>query len=298
MKSIKGMKDSSLIDRIADFSIYLIMCLFGLAVIYPFVYLLAVSLNEGMDALKGGIVLIPRRFTLENYQIIFTDKRLLQASSMTVSRTLLGTVTAMFCTSLIAYALTRKHLIGRRLYNIIFIIPMYITAGIIPTYLVFQMYGLTNRFWVYIVPNLAWGYYIIIMRTFFDEIPASVEESANIDGASEFTVFFKIIIPLSAPVIAAVALFNAVWHWNYWLDTVMFTRSNKLDTLISLLSKMLTEQQSALISQAAATRKAKFLTPQVLRASMTMVTTIPIILVYPFLQRYFVKGVMIGAVKG
>ena len=298
MKGIRGMRDSSLFDRISDFLIYLLMGLFGLAVIYPFLYLLAVSLNEGMDALRGGIVLIPRRFTLENYEIIFTDRRLLQAAAMTVSRTVLGTLTALFCTSLVSYALTRKHLIGRKLYNIIFLIPMYITAGIIPTFLVFQMYGLTNRFWVYIVPNLAWGYYIIIMRTFFEDIPQSIEESASIDGANEFTVFFKIIIPLSTPVIAAVALFNAVWHWNYWLDTVMFTRSNSLDTLISLLSKMLTEQQSALISQAAATRKAKFLTPQVLRASMTMVTTIPIILVYPFLQRYFVKGVMIGAVKG
>ena len=274
------------------------MVLFGIVVVYPFIYLLALSFNEGIDALKGNIYLLPRKFTLENYRIIFKDKRLLQATYMTVSRTVVGTIAALFCTSLVSYSFTRKNLIGKKVYNTIFILPMYITAGIIPTFLTYKAYGINDSFWVYIIPNLTWGYYIIIMKTFFENIPASVEESACIDGAGEYTIFFKIIIPLSSPVIAAVALFNAVWHWNYWLDTVMYTRSNKLDTLISLLSKMLTEQQSVLISQAAATRKAKFLTPQVLRASMTMVTTIPIIFVYPFVQKYFVKGIMIGAVKG
>jgi putative aldouronate transport system permease protein len=284
-------------DRIVDTIIVGSMAIFAVVVMYPFVYLLAVSFNEGMDALKGGILFWPRKFTLENYKIIFTDPRLVGAAYMTVLRTVLGTLAGLVCTSLVAYAFTKPRLIGRKLYTIIFILPMYVAAGIIPMYLVFRLYKLTDSFLVYLIPNLTWGYYILIMRTFFEAIPASVEESASLDGASEFTILFRIILPLSAPVIASIALFNAVWHWNYWLDTVMFTRRPELDTLISLLSKMLTEQQSVLISQAAATRRARFLTPQVLRAAMTMVTTIPIVLIYPFLQKYFVKGIMIGSVK-
>jgi len=293
------MNNFSKSDQIFNIVLYTIMAVFGFIVLYPFIYLLAVSLNEGMDALKGGIYFFPRRFSLENYLIIFNDKRLLNATFISVARTVVGTLASLICTSLVAYAFTKKDLIGRKIYNTIFILPMYVTAGIIPNYLIYKMFGMTNTFWIYIIPNLTWAYFIIIMRTFFEDIPPAIQESAIIDGAGDFMIFVRIILPLSLPVIAAVALFNAVFQWNYWLDTILYApRGKNLDTLISLLAKMLTEQQSGLISQAAATRKARFLTPEALRASMTMVTTLPIILVYPFLQKYFVKGIMIGAVKG
>jgi ABC-type glycerol-3-phosphate transport system permease component len=178
------------------------------------------------------------------------------------------------------------------------ILPMYISAGMIPTYLVYRLFGLTNTFWVYIVPNLVWAYFVLIMRTFFEGLPPSLEESAVVDGANDLVVFFRIILPLSMPVIATVALFNAVWHWNTWFDTILLTRKKELETLMSLLAKMLLEQQTNLISDLRNQRRVRYMTPTVLRAAMTIITTLPIVMVYPFLQRYFVRGVLIGAVKG
>jgi putative aldouronate transport system permease protein len=201
-------------------------------------------------------------------------------------------------TGYVSYCLTKRRMLGRRLYLTILILPMYVSAGMIPTYLVYRLFGLTNTFWVYIVPNLVWAYFVLIMRTFFEALPPALEESAVVDGASEPVVFFRIIFPLSMPVIATVALFNAVWHWNTWFDTILLTRSKDLETLMSLLAKMLLEQQTNLISDLRNQRRVRYMTPTVLRAAMTIITTVPIVLVYPFLQRYFVKGVLIGAVKG
>lgn len=274
------------------------MLLFGVTVLYPFLYLAALSFNQGIDALRGGITLFPRKFTLENYKIIFQDSRLAFAVFISVSRTVAGTATAVIFTALVSYCLTKRHLIGYKFYITLYILPMYITAGIIPTYLTYRLFGLTNNFLVYIIPNFVWGFNILIMRTFFDDLPPALEESALLDGAGFYKVFFRIILPLSMPVIATIGLFNAVWQWNYWLDTIIYTRSKNLDTLMSILSRMLMEQQSSDIANLRNSRRVKFLTPEVLKAAMTMVTTIPIILVYPFLQKYFVKGVMIGAVKG
>lgn len=285
-------------DRLFDAFLYVAMAVFSVVVLYPFVYMLALSLNQGMDALKGGITVWPRAFTWENYAIIFQNSELAHAIFISVARTVIGTVLAVLLTGLVAYCFTKKNLIGYRFYMLLYILPMYIGAGLIPTYLTYRLFGLTDNFLVYIVPNLVWAYNILIMRTFFETIPNELNESAFLDGANEYTVFFRVIFPLSMPVVATIALFNAVWHWNYWFDTVMYTRSDNLNTLMSILSRMLLEQESNVVATLRVQRRARFLTPEVLKAAMTMVTTIPIILVYPFLQRYFVKGVMIGAVKG
>ena len=295
---ISRMKKTTNSDIAFNILLYTAMILFSITVLYPFIYLTALSFNQGIDALRGGITLWPRKFTLENYKIIFQDPRLAHAVFISVLRTVIGTVTAVVFTGLVSYCLTKRNLIGYRFHITLYILPMYITAGIIPTYLTYRLFGLTNNFLVYIIPNFIWGFNLLIMRTFFDDLPHALEESALLDGAGFYTVFFKIIFPLSMPVIATISLFNAVWQWNYWLDTVIFTRSKNLDTLMSILSRMLMEQQSSDIANMRNSRRVKYLTPEVLKAAMTMVTTIPIILVYPFLQKYFVKGVMIGAVKG
>lgn len=285
-------------DRIFLVCLYIFMFLFSISVLYPFLYIMALSFNQGVDALRGGITVWPRKFTLENYKIIFDDPTLYHAILVSVSRTIVGTLSALICTSLVAYCLTREKLIGHYFYLILFLLPMYINAGIIPTYLLYKNIGLTDSFWVYIIPNLVWAYNVIIMRTFFNAIPPSLTEASMIDGASEYRMFFRIILPLSTPVIATIALYNAVWNWNSWLDTVLYTRNVNLNTLMSLLSKMLMEQQTNQIATMKSADRVQYLTPQVLKAAMTMVTTIPIIMVYPFLQKYFVKGVMVGAVKG
>ena len=295
VSDMEGRRPSAILFNVI---LNLFMVLFGITVLYPFVFLLALSFNQGLDALKGGITLWPRKITLENYKIIFQDSRLLHAVFMSVARTALGTVLAVVVTGYVSYCFTKKRMVGYRLYMTLLIVPMYVNAGMIPTYLTYKAFGLTNTFLVYIIPNLVWAYNILIMRTFFENLPAALEESAMIDGANEFVVFFRIIFPLSMPVVATIALFNAVWHWNTWFDTILLTRKKELETLMSLLAKMLLEQQSNLISDLRNARRVRYMTPTVLRAAMTIVTTLPIVLVYPFLQKYFVRGVLIGGVKG
>jgi putative aldouronate transport system permease protein len=284
--------------KVCDILIHMLLIIFILIIVLPFVHLIALSFNEGTDALRGGIIFWPRKFTLENYKIIFQENSLLHATLISVLRTVIGTSSSLFITAAIAYCFTKNNLVGKKLYMIIFLLPMYIGIGLIPTFLTYRMLHLTNNFAVYIIPNLAWAYNIIIMRTFFEGLPGSLEESAFLDGANEFTVFLKVIMPLSKPVIVTICLFNGVWQWNSWFDTVMYIRGNSLDTLSSLLAHMLMEQQSNFINDMKLAKRAVSLTPAVLKAAMTMVTVIPVMLIFPSLQKYFVKGIMVGAVKG
>jgi ABC-type sugar transport system, permease component len=285
----------------ADFFIdAVIICVFAvisIVVVYPFINLMAISLNEGIDSLKGGIYLFPRVFSLENYASIIKEDKLVHAVFITVARTIVGTSASVFCCVVMAYTLSKKYLIGRKLYLVLYLIPMYVTIGLIPQYLVYKAYGLTNSFLVYIIPNLAWGFNIIVLVTFFQQIPEAIEESAHLEGANDFTVLIHIIAPLAVPAIATFALYDAVWHWNTWFDTVAFTKSNNLDTLMSMLTKMLTDQQAMLLSKSGGLRRTK-VTTESLRAAMTMVTTIPIIMIYPLLQKYLIKGILVGGVKG
>lgn len=285
-------------DMILDTFLYLFSFIFVLIIILPFLHLLALSFNDGMDALKGGIGLLPRKFTMENYKVILKEQSLVRATLVSVARTVAGTFSSLILTGMVAYCFTRKDLVGRSFYLIVFLLPMYIGAGLIPTFLTYKALGLTNSFAVYIVPNFVWAYNIIIIRTFFDGLPKELEESAILDGANEYHIFFRIYVPLSMPVIVTIGLFNAVWQWNSWFDTVMYIRGSAWDTLSSLLAHMLMEQQTNFINNMKLAKRAVSLTPEVLKAAMTMVTVLPIMMVYPFLQKYFVKGVMVGAVKG
>jgi putative aldouronate transport system permease protein len=276
----------------------LFFVLFCVTVVYPFVYLLALSFNEGTDAMRGGITVWPRAFTVENYRIIFVNPQLLRGLRNSVLRTALGAGLALLSSGFLGYAFTKRKIVGYRFYVTLLVVPMYFSAGIIPTFLVYRSLGLINNFLVYIVPNLVWAYNIIIIRTFIAELPAALEESAFMDGASEYTIFFKIIVPLSLPVFATIFLFDAVWHWNSWFDTIIYAPKEGLETLMSILARMLLELRAREIVGLKATKRAMNITSDTLRAAMTIVTTLPIIMVYPFLQKYFVKGVLIGAVKG
>lgn len=293
---VKALKKKRKIT-IFDVVVYMVAAILTLIIILPFIHLIALSFNDGLDALKGGIGFWPRKVTLENYKIIFQEQSLARAATVSVLRTVAGTVLPLLCTSFVAFCLTRKDLIGRKFYLIMFLLPMYIGAGLIPTFLTYKGLGLTNSFAVYIIPNLVWGYNIIILRSFFEGLPDSLEETAVLDGATEYQIFYRICIPLSMPVIVTIGLFNAVWQWNSWFDTVMYIRGSEWDTLSSLLAHMLMEQQTNFINDMKMAKRAVSLTPEVLKAAMTIVTTLPIVLVYPFLQKYFVKGIMVGAVK-
>ena len=288
--------DTSPLNRLFDILLYTGLALICVSIIYPFLHLLALSFNQGMDAIRGGIGIWPRAFTTENYTLIFADQSLLTAAGMTVLRTVVGTVTEVLFTAGVAYCFTKK-LAGYKLYMALYLLPMYWTAGVVPTYLVYRQLGILDNFLIYILPNLAFGYNIIIMRTNFKAIPAALEESAEIDGASTLRIFFQIILPLSIPVLATIGLFVAVFQWNSWFDTMIYTQSKNLETLSSLLAKMLMEQQSSYVGSAIVGKRANHLTPEVLRAAMTMVTTVPILLIYPFVQRFLVTGLVVGSVK-
>lgn len=288
--------DTSIANRVFDAFLYLLLTLLCITIIYPFLHLLALSFNQGIDAIRGGIGIWPRAFTTENYALVFQDQGLISAVGMTVLRTVVGTTVEVILTAGVAYCFT-KSLVGYKFYMALYLIPMYWGAGIIPTYLVYREMGILNSFWIYILPNLAFGYNIIVMRTNFKSIPPALEESAEIDGASVLRIFLQIIIPLSGPVLATIALFAAVFQWNSWFDTLMYTRSDSLETLSSLLAQMLMEQQSSYVGSAIVTKRANHLTPEVLRAAMTIITTVPILFVYPFVQRFLISGVMVGSVK-
>lgn len=292
-------KQRSAGDKAFDALLCLAFLLFSVTVLYPFIYLLALSFNEGSDALRGGITVWPRKATLENYRIIFDNPDLLHALMNSVLRTVIGGACSIFLGGLVAYFFTKRNIVGYKLYVTLLVLPMYFSAGMIPTYLIYRGLGLTNSFLVYIIPNLVWAYNILIMRTFFLGLPPSLEESAHIDGAHEYTIFFKIIFPLSAPVFATIFLFDAVWQWNSWFDTLLFAGTkDELNTLMSLLARMIMSMKSSEIVGIKAAKGAKAITSDTLRAAMTIVTTLPIVLVYPFLQKYFVKGILVGAVKG
>lgn len=288
--------------RIASVINIIIITFLCVLMIYPYLNQLAISLNDGKDTLLGGITIYPRKFTLENYKVIFRDPQIGHAAIISVTRTVLNVLFALFVTFSAAYALTRKNLVGRKFITRYFCIPAYLTAGLIPTYILYRYLGLINNYWVYILPYGFTFYTFVILRSFIQEIPEALEESALLDGANEITVMFKIIIPLSLPALATVALWVAVGQWNDWTTTLYYITDSDLFPLQYVIMRIIKQgeqiKQEALLSAMGASQSQAITTSESVKASMLIVTSVPIIMVYPFLQKYFVKGVTLGAVKG
>lgn len=270
--------------------------------LYPFVNMLAISLNEGLDTARGGITIWPRRFTTENYQIALRYPSMRTGFIVSVGRTIGGVLYHMFLICTAAYALKRRNLPFRSAILVFFIVPMFVNPGLIPTYLNIRNLGLLNSFLVYVLP-FGWSFYnFIIIRTFMQGIPDSLEESAFIDGAGHFTVFSQIILPLAKPAIAAVSLFIAVTMWNEWFSSMVYVTRQSLWTLQYLLQRVLRDNMAEeIVDQVSYLEQQielRTYTPTSIQMAVVMVTTAPILIVYPFLQKHFVKGVMLGAVKG
>lgn len=293
---------SSLSSKIFDVLNYLFMLLLMVAMIYPFWNTFAVSLNDALDSIKGGIYLFPRKFTLYNYATMFSRGTLLDAAFISVSKTLIVTILNVFLSSLAAYVLSRKKFVFRKFMTIFLVLTMYVNAGLIPQFFLFQRLGLINKYWVYIVPNLIGAFNVIVIRTFMNGLPESLAESARIDGAGEFRTFVQIIMPLCKPVLATVALWVAVGTWNSWFDTFIFaSRYQKLSTLQYEMMKLLSSsmiQSGTVIPGLVGQTQSRVVTPTAIRAAMTIIAALPIIFVYPFLQKYFVQGLHLGSVKG
>lgn len=286
----------------------IVLVLFAATAVYPFLYFIAASFNDGNDLMKGGVYLFPRKFTLENYKVAFQNKNIVSGFSISVFRTVVGTVLSVIITALVGYSLTFKDMPGKK-YLILFVyLPGFIGGGgIIPTYILYKNLHLMNNVWVYILPSLFSMWYAILFRTYFDTIPTGLREAAQIDGCSEFRIFWQIMLPLSTPILATIALYVGVGHWNDWYAGAFYVTKDTLRPAATILQQLLTEVSttsmtaqdlSGLVTDADSIVKTNTVTAESLRMTFVVIITVPIVCVYPFLQKYFMKGVMIGAIKG
>ena len=293
----------SLGDRIIQGFIILVILALCLVIILPCINVLALSLNDGADAAKGGVYFFPRAFTLENFKQVFSDGSIMKEYKYTILRVVIGTLLTLIVTSLAAFALKEKDLPGVKVITILITFTMLFGGGMIPTYVQYKNLHLINNFWVYVVPSLVSVTYLLMMRAYFEGIPASLEESAKLDGCGYFGIYGRIILPLSKPVIAVIGLYTAVNHWNDWFSGAFYMTSNDKWPVQTVLQQMLARAMSAsqkdITSVAQAlVQGASTVTSDSLKMAAVVITTVPILLIYPFVQKYFASGIMIGAVKG
>ena len=281
------------------------LILLSVAMVYPMLNTLAISFNEGMDTVRGGIYLWPRIFSLQNYRVVFHMDTIYGAFMISVTKTIVIVATNLFFTAMLAYALSRREFIFRKSATIIFVMTMYFNAGLIPNYILIRDLHMINTFTVYWLPNIISAFNLIVIRTYIKSIPESFIESAKMDGAREFRIFLQIILPLCVPTLATIALFVAVGSWNSWFDTFLYNSGRQnLSTLQYELQKLLSSAMNAGnttqgggANSAAQAGASNVTTPQSIRAAITIVAAVPILAVYPFLQRYFVNGLALGGVK-
>ncbi|WP_271629187.1 carbohydrate ABC transporter permease [Caldicellulosiruptor sp. DIB 104C] len=288
-------------DLIIDIVVYTVMIIVMIATLYPFWNILAISLNDALDSIRGGIYLWPRKFTLNNYRVILSNPDIYHATLISVLRAVIGSITNVLSCLMVAYGISRKDYIFRKFISRVIVFTMYFSGGLIPTYLLMKNLHLVGTFWVYILPGMVSAFNIIVIRSYIDGLPQSLIESAKIDGASEYRILFQIIMPLCLPVLATVTLWVAVGQWNSWFDTFLYNSGKpELSTLQFELQKILQSVQSASTNpdfSASLTSSGRTVTPTAIRATMTIVATVPILFVYPFLQRYFIHGLTIGSIK-
>ncbi|MFF3102158.1 carbohydrate ABC transporter permease [Viridibacillus arvi] len=287
--------------RILNLILIGILCL---TIILPFMHILALSFNNGMDAQKGGIMFLPRDWSLENYTEVFKQNNLINGLMISIFRTVVGTTIGVGLMAMAAYALTVKTLPGRKYITLFIFFTMLFSGGTIPYYLVLTELNLTNTIWVYIIPSLYSVTNILLLRTFFNQLPMSVIEAARIDGSSEFKIFRTIVLPMSKPVLATISLFTAVGHWNDWYAGTFYVRDEMLKPLATLLQEMLTRQDALADillrssgSQAYEMLDRVSITSESLQMATIIFVVLPIVCVYPFIQKYFVKGITVGSIK-
>ena len=289
-------------DQALQILIYLIIIALCLIILLPCLNVVALAFNDGADAARGGVWFWPRQFTMDNFKEVFKDGSITTAYVITIARTVIGTFLSLMVTTLAGYALKQEDLPGRKIITMLITFTMLFGGGMIPTYIQYKNLHLLNSFWVYVVPSLVSVTYLLRVRTFFEGIPDSLEESAKLDGCGFFQTYLKIMLPLSKPVIAVVGLYTAVNHWNDWFAGAFYVNDTKLWPVQTVLQQMLTkamnsQQEVTSVAQALAHNTVS-VTSDSLKMAAVVVTTVPILCVYPFVQKYFAQGAMIGAVKG
>ncbi|GHV42808.1 sugar ABC transporter permease [Clostridia bacterium] len=292
------MKKRGLSDIMFTICVTVFMLLFVIVTLYPVINTLALSFNDGTDALRGGIHIFPRKWSLQNYIVVLKRNTLMTGMIISVARTVIGSLTSLAACALLAFIVSRKRFLFKGSLSLFWVVTMYVNGGMIPTFLVYKSLSLTNSFWVYVIPGMVSAFNMLVIRTYMQGIPDSLEESAQLDGAGYITIFLRIISPLCLPVYATVLLFTAVGQWNSWFDAMLYNRmSENLTTLQYELMKLLSTVTSQGASAESMKNSASAVTPTSVRAAATILTMLPIICLYPFLQRFFITGLTIGGVK-
>ena len=275
-----------------------VLIIMSVIMLYPFVYTLSMSFSDMVSASKGGLHLYPERISLTAYRMVFANRSILIGYGNTLYRTVLGTLLTLLFTSMTAYPLSRKYMPHRNFYMLYVLFTMLFHGGLIPTYLVMNAIHLVDNRLIYLLGGLISGFNVVIFKNFFQSIPDSLIESAKIDGAPEYKILFRIILPLSAPVLATVALWVAVGHWNAWFDALIYINSDSKRVLQTFLQRVVIQDYTKLIETGIETPDTFSFTPESIKSATIIVTILPILFLYPFIQKYFTKGIMIGAVKG
>lgn len=266
---------------------------------YPFYYLIIYSLSNSTEVARTDIWLLPAGFTLYNYEVLLKDPDIWQAFFVSAARTVIGTALTVFCSAFLAYLLTRKELPYRKFFYRMTVLTMYLNAGLIPYFIIMKNYGLKNNFLLYVIPGAIGAYFVILIKTYMESLPSELAEAATVDGAGPFTVFYKVIMPVCKPILASVSVFSAVNQWNSWQDNFYLVRERSLKTLQLYLVEMLSTLDMTLINDVnTALEQMQKTSSLSMKACIAVVTMLPVMLVYPFFQKYFVKGIMIGSIKG
>lgn len=295
-----GKKDAG--DILFDVMKYGFLTIFVLLCIYPFYYVVICSLSDPKE-IGRSVYLWPRGFNLNTYKEVLKRGDIVPAFLISTARTFLGTLVTVLCTSMLAFLVTRKELPHRRLVYRYCVVSMYLGAGLIPWYITMRAYGFQNRFMLYIIPGAINVYQMILVKTFMEQLPESLEESASLEGAGFLDIFLRIMMPLSKPIVATIAVYNAVGQWNSWQDNFFLNQDKRLQTLQLILQRYLQNAKAVeeMISRGQIRDIGSVqnrITSEAVQMTTVVITVLPIFLVYPFAQKYFTKGIMMGAIKG
>jgi putative aldouronate transport system permease protein len=280
-------------DRVVNSIVFVILALAGISAIFPLLYVVSVSITPFAEVLKnGGFILLPKSITFDAYDKLLTQSNIPRAFGVTIFITVVGTAANLLLTTLMAYPLSRKKLPGRGFFLLMVVFTMLFSGGLIPTYLVVKAVGLLNSVWAMIVPSVVWSFNILIMKSFFENLPEELFESARMDGAGEFRILWQIVVPLSMPVMMTVGLFYMVGHWNEFFQAIMYVTDRTLFPLQVVVREILMLTQQPLES-------VENMTPtETMQMASVILASLPIIVVYPFIQKHFTKGMLLGSIKG
>ena len=285
-------------DHVFDTVVSIILIFAGLITLYPMLYTISMSISEPIYAMRNEVYLFPKGFSVESYKMVFENQEVLTAYLNTLWYTGVGTTINILMTVISAYPLSRKRFFIRNHLMVLVTFTMFFSGGMIPSFILINQLGLYNTRWAIVLPVAINTWNLILCRTFFQSIPDSLEEVATIDGASQFIILFKIFLPLSMPIIAVLILYYAVGHWNSYFSAILYLSDPDLQPMQIYLRKVLILANTSIIGDKMTTGTERSMATLQLKYSIILVATLPILVVYPFLQKYFVKGVMIGSIKG